>query len=114
VLCSALAQTRGLFLGSGKFARVLGNSRTKKRGFWEIQNNSQTQNPKNPEPKKWHPLHHYGAFVHLEQGYLLDFIVDDYRQSICRESIALVGCIQALEPAQAPRQSGEHLQLRRG
>jgi hypothetical protein len=47
VLCSALAQTRWLFLGSVKFAKVLGNSRAKKRGFWEIQNNSQ-----NPEPKK--------------------------------------------------------------
>jgi hypothetical protein len=54
VLCSALAQTRCMRERHNTTPRrhagffwVLWNSRTKKGGFWEIQNNSQ-----NPEPKK--------------------------------------------------------------
>ena len=40
-------EARDLFWVLGNSLRVLGNSRAKKKGFWEIQNNSQ-----NPEPKK--------------------------------------------------------------
>jgi hypothetical protein len=46
-------EAKDLFWVLGNSFRVLGIIPAPKKGFWEIQNNS--QNPKNPEPKKWHP-----------------------------------------------------------